>query len=161
MKLDYEELTQQEAADNLKVRVNGQPWRATRVRIVRRKEGDRTQWVHMIIVDQNGMQLEYFMERLTMIFAWKALYENRLTQKEIDDLTIELNGSRCKAIEVTSVDEGDDTWIEMEIECLDGMKQKISIEMQSMINAYYALRTGVEDMFEVGLEILTKTILDM
>ncbi len=49
----------------------------------------------------------------------------------------------------------------MEIECLDGMKQKISIEMQSMINAYYALRTGVEDMFEVGLEILTKTILDM
>jgi len=161
MDLYHDILTQQEAANELKVRVNGQVWTATRVRIVRRTEGDRIQWVHMVIVDEGGMQMEYFMERLNMIFAWKSLYANTLTKDEINNLVIELNGSKCKALDVAFQKIGTENWVEMHITCYDGSTQKIAIEVQSMINAFYALRTSIEDLFETGVAIIEKIISDM
>lgn len=155
MDLAHEKLTQQEAADELKVRINNQLWQATRIRIVRRKEGDRTQWVHMVIVDtQGGMQMEYFMERLSMIKAWLALDLGEITADHINALILELNGCRCKVLSVDVLDESDEQWVQMSIECIDGTKQIIAIERQSMINAYYALRLSIEDMVETAINVV-------
>ena len=156
MDLEHEKLTQQEAAERLKVKINGQTWQATRVRIVRRKEGDRTQWVHMVVVDpEGGMQMEYFMERLSMIKAWLALDIGEITGEHINALVLELNGLRCNVLDINVINKSNEQWIEMSIKCVfDGTRQTIAIERQSMINAYYALRKGIEDMFEIAGDVI-------
>ncbi len=153
MDLKHNEVSRQEAAKNLRVMIDGAPWTATRVAIVRRND-ERAHWVHMIIMDpESGMQFEYFMDRLSMIKAWLALDMGAIKEKHIAGLIIELNGNNCTAIDVTAFDDGED-WIQMDITCSNGKKQIIAIERQGMIDAYYALRLGVEDFVETAFEVV-------
>lgn len=100
------------------------------------------------------MQLEYFMERMGMIKAWLALDMGIMTREHVSDLIINVNKKRCMAHDVLAFESGGENWIRMDLECVDGVKQTIAIERQGMIDAYYALRTSIEDMFNDGIEAI-------
>ena len=139
MDLKHDKLTQQEAAGALHVMVNGVQWSATHIAIVQR-DGKRPHWVHMKIMDsESGVQFEYFIGRIAMMHAWMALDIGTITAKHISDLVIEFNGNKCTAVDVSDFYNEDEVWIQLKIKCIDGAKQTIAIERQSMINAYYAL----------------------
>jgi hypothetical protein len=153
MDLPHKKMSADAAAQNLKVLINNVAWQTQKIAIVHRKKGG-PHWVYMIVADpSSGMQYTYFMERLPMIKAWLALDMNALTDMHIQNLVLELDGCGCRILKVGVSYEADEEWIKMEISCVNGVKQIISIEKQSMINAYYALRLGVEDMIETVMDV--------
>lgn len=153
MDLAHNKVTQEEAAKNLLVKINKVRWRADRIAILR--DNDGTHWVYMIIIDdQSGNRQEYLVERLGMIKSWLAL--DNFGQKLYKHLQIQMNNKKWIAQDVEK--EKDDNglvWIEiiMKDEKSDEMVS-ISIERQGMIDAYYALRLKVGDMFESGIDAL-------
>jgi len=161
MDLDHDKMSPEEAARELKVRINDVPWQAHKISIVRR-ERKGPHWVYMVVADEeSGMQYTYFMERLPMIKAWLALDAGSLGREHINDLAIELDGDNLKVLDVKTSQEGGEQWIHLEISRINGVNQVVSIERQSMINAYYALRLGVEDMIETAMGIAESFLKDL
>lgn len=155
MDLKHNKITKEKAAENLRVMVDGIPWMVQKIAIVRRKNGDRTQWVRMIIVDyKSGLQIDYLMERLSMIKAWMALDFGAITKEHITNLITYIDGKKCTVKDVSAFEKKGEGWIQIIVAIAEGSDQIITIERQGMIDAYYALRTNIEDLLDDGVDVI-------
>lgn len=152
-------LSEDEAAKNLLVTINNEAWEAKKIAIVRR-HGKREHWVYMVVENPNDNTKthEYFMERKTMIASWIALDVSGV--KKIDDLQIEVDDQKWVPEDLFKVrDDKNRIWITL---CMKnhetGTSQVISIERESIIAAFYALRFNVEDMVDSSVDAIDSFI---
>lgn len=137
-------LTQEDAAKNLLVLLDGEQWLGKSIAIVNRGMCQEY-WVRTIISDMQGKrQQDYVVEYTSLVTAWFGLKCNK---KVFEQLRIEMNDVMWKAVNLTTFqdNQGRD-WIQLDIKNMDKEQHSIAIEKDSMIDAFMALKDDIEDL---------------
>ncbi|MFC1638401.1 hypothetical protein ACFL2R_03175 [Patescibacteria group bacterium] len=132
----------EELASRLKLYVDGKEMRSNGVNIFRKKKGSE-QWVYLSVVLLDGGCDEYLIDRKNMVKSWLKL--DRESKSEVSQMKVEINGEKWIAKGTSEIKIGDEVFVQLEIE-KKGVVRVIAIDRVGLVEAYYALRTNVEDL---------------
>ncbi|MFC1609096.1 hypothetical protein ACFL3M_02800 [Patescibacteria group bacterium] len=132
----------EELAGRLKLYVDGKKMKSSGVNIFRKEKGAE-QWVYLSVVLSEDDSDEYLIDRKNMVKSWLKL--DRESESEVSQMKVEVNGEKWTAKGTSEIKIGDEIFVQLEIE-KNGVVRVIAIDRKGLVEAYYALRTNVEDL---------------
>ena len=134
-------------AKNMFVLVDGERWQAKFIAIERYVPRG-PQWVHLI-AENRDQSHTYLIDRKKMVNAWIHLVKGEV---ELEGMVVKVDGVQWKPTGATIEIVDGIRSVTLSLKSPGGVSQKISIDFDGLVAAYYALRTKielVEDMQEV------------
>jgi hypothetical protein len=135
-------------AANMIVFIDDQKARATYIAIERYvKSGP--QWVRLI-AEKGDQSCTYLIDRKKMVNAWLHLVKGQI---DIESMEVKVNNVQWMPINALIKDIDGISRVILELRSPEGVDQKISIDFDNLVKAYYSLRTNINDLFNDMSEI--------